>query len=300
MRYFPLDAFPCSEYLSCTMNEEVIATPKKPQLHFSALEQLWKCGVAFERRYILKDRGVAPSYVHVGKAVDHGANINLQNKIDKDVLLPVEQVVDEARDSAAGSMEEEGLQLEPEDKLIGEKAAKAKVIDKTVRLARAHAAVLAPRLKPKRVQAKWALEIPGMPFDLVGTRDLDEIDETVSDLKTSKRSPQKNQAVISDQLTTYAFSVAVINNVQPPVKVALDYIVDLKGGAKVADRLTSTRSKPDFEVLLRRIENAKMILEKGAFTPANQGRDWWCSLQYCEFATTCPYFRMSLAEPEGD
>lgn len=278
------------------MNEEVIATPKKPQLHFSALEQLWKCGVAFERRYILKDRGVAPSYVHVGKAVDHGANINLQNKIDKDVLLPVEQVVDEARDSAAASMEEDGLQLEPEDRILGEKATKAKVIDKTVRLARAHASTLAPRLKPKRVQAKWSLEIPGMPFDLVGTRDLDEIDETVSDLKTSKRSPQKNAAVISLQLTTYALSVHVINKVEPPVKVALDYIVDLKAGVKVADRLASTRRNNDFEVLLRRIENAKEILEKGAFTPANQGRDWWCSQQYCEFAPTCPYFSMPLAE----
>ncbi len=273
---------------------------KKPQLHFSALEKLWACGVAFERRYILNDRGVAPSYVHVGKAVDHGANINLQNKIDKDVLLPVDQVVDEARDNAVASMEEEGLQLQPEDKLIGEKASKAKVVDKTVRLARAHAAVLAPRLKPKRVQAKWSLEIPGMPFDLVGTRDLDETDDSMSDLKTSKRSPNKNAAVVSDQLTTYAFSKAIIDKTPLPVKVHLDYIVDLKGGVKVADRLTSTRNKSDFEVLMRRIENAKTILEKGAFAPANQGRDWWCSTTYCEFAPTCPYFRMSLAEPEGE
>jgi hypothetical protein len=272
----------------------------RPQLHFSALEKLWACGVAFARRYLNKERGIAPSYIHVGKAVDHAANTNLQHKIDSDSLLPVEQVVDEARDVVTRSMEDEGLQLEPADRVIGEKAAKAAVVDKTVRVCKAHAMTLAPRLKPKRVQAKWSLEIPGMPFDLVGTRDLDETDDSVADLKTSKQSPNKNQAVTSDQLTTYALSVHVIGKVPVPVKVHLDYIVDLKTGTKVADRLTSTRGKDDFGVLLRRLENASTILQKGAFTPANQGRDWWCSVQYCEFATTCPYFRMSLAESEGE
>jgi hypothetical protein len=197
-------------------------------------------------------------------------------------------------------MEDEGLLLEPADKLLGEKATKAAVVDKTVRLAKAHASVLAPRLKPKKVQAKWSLEIPGMPFDLVGTRDLDETDNAVIDLKTSKKSPSRSQAVNSDQLTAYALSVHVINSVDPPVTVGLDYIVDLKTGVKVADRLVSTRGKGDFQVLLRRIENAATIFEKGAFTPANQGRDWWCSTTYCEFAPTCPFFRMSLAESEGE
>lgn len=270
------------------------------QLHFSALEVLWQCGEKFRRRYIEKERVGGTSYLHVGKAVDHAANINLQSKIDTDALLPAEQVMDEARDSVVRSMDDDGLTLEPGEKVLGESATKAAIVDKTVRLARAHAVVLAPRLKPERVQAKWSLEIPGMPFDLVGTRDLDETDGTISDLKTSKKSPNKNQAVISDQLTTYALSRVVIDKAGAPVKVGLDYIVDLKTGVKVADRLTSTRGKSDFEVLLRRIENAAIILEKGAFTPANQGRDWWCSVKFCEFAPTCPYFRMSLNVSEGE
>lgn len=270
------------------------------QMHYSGLEKLSSCGEAFRRRYIERERGVSPSYIHVGRAVDHAANSTMQSKIDTNALLPVEQVVDEARDVAVKSMEDDGLMLQPEETGAGEGAAKAEVIDKTVRLSTAYASILAPRLKPKRVQAKWSLVIPGMPFELVGTRDLDETTGAIIDLKTSKRSPKKTEAQVSDQLTTYALSVAVIDKAPVPVTVGLDYIVDLKSGSKVADRLVSTRGKDDFGVIIARLERASQVIESGAFQPASQGRDWQCSLKYCEFAYNCRFFRKSLETPESE
>lgn len=260
----------------------------KPQLHYSGLDLLSKCGVAFERRYVLGERMPATSHIHVGKGVDQSANRNLSSKIETATLLPVAQVLDVARDAVRASIEKEGLALTPDEQGMTEAAAADGAVDKAVRLARAHAEKLAPKLHPQRVQAEWSLEIPGFPFDIVGTRDLDETDGTVRDLKTSKKSPNKNAAEVSDQLTLYSLAKYTIDKAMPPA-VALDTIVDLKTGIKIDTKL-STRDKVDFTVMLNRLENAAVVLDKGAFTPARQS-DWWCSLAWCPYAQTCRFFR---------
>jgi hypothetical protein len=268
----------------------------KPQLHYSALETLWKCGVMFEQRYVL-NRRVPPSItLHVGKGVDEAANTNLSHKITNDTLLPVEEVLDIARDTVANGVSAEGLTVEKGET---ESQVRADGIDKAVRLTKAHATILAPILKPARVQAKWSIEIDGMPFDVVGTRDLDETDGRIRDLKTSKRSANKDAADRSDQLTTYALSKFVIDKTAVPVQVSIDTIADLKRETKV-QTLHSERDRDDFQVIIRRIENAATILEKGAFTPARE-TDWWCSTQYCGYAASCPYFRKpkSIVIDEG-
>jgi PD-(D/E)XK nuclease superfamily len=274
---------------------------RRPQMHISGIDRLFSCGIAFEKRYILNERKPATSYLHVGKGVDEAANLNLQNKIDTKTLLPVAQVVDVARDAVRHSIESDGLALTPDEIGMTEKAAGDAAVDKAVRLTEAHAKILAPRLKPKRVQAKFSLEIPGFPFDVVGTRDLDDEDDATRDLKTSKKSPPKLAAEQSDQLTLYALSRAIIEKVALPVKVALDYVVDLKRETKVAPPLESTRDRDDFQVILNRFEAAARVLESGAFTPARQ-TDWWCNLRWCEYAPTCKYFRSpkSMVLEEGE
>jgi hypothetical protein len=265
------------------------AERQRPQLHFSGLAMLWKCGVKFEFRYVKGIRRPQTSALVVGKGVDSAANANLQNKIDKQELLPLEQVTEIARDAVVSAVNEEGLQPEAGQT---EAAARDLSIDKAVRLVTAHAEKLAPKLKPKSVQKKWSLTIPGFPFDLVGTRDLDETDGAIRDLKTSKKSPNRNAADISEQLTTYALSKFSYEGVMPP-KVALDTVVDLKRETKVVTQ-ESVRTKDDFQVLMARTENAARVIESGIFTPALPDA-WWCSEKWCEYATICPYFRRPIS-----
>jgi len=270
---------------------------RKPQVHHSSLDVLWKCGVMFEFRYIRKIRMSPTSAIHVGRAVDQAANLNLQNKIDTDELLPEEHVLDIARDATVGLFETEGVTPspdEPEDPKIACELA----VDKAVRLSRAHHTKLAPKLKPRAVQRPWAMEIPGFPFDITGTRDLDETDGTIRDLKTSKRSPPKTAADTTDQGTLYSMSAWVVDQTPPPVRFALDTIVDLKTETKVVTQ-ESTRDLDDFQVMANRIENAERIIRTGAFTPARQ-TDWWCSLTYCAYARMCPYFRQPKQFSTGE
>jgi PD-(D/E)XK nuclease superfamily len=275
---------------------------RKPQVHYSALGVLWRCGIAFMFRYLYKVRSSPPSVIHVGRAVDTAANINLESKIKTDVLLPTEHVMDIARDATRELFDKEGVTPSPNEP-TDPVAVCDLAVDKAVNLAKAHSIHLAPKLKPRAVQVAWAMEISGFDFDVVGTRDLDETDGTIRDLKTSKKSPKRDAAWTSDQGTLYTMSRYVINQQPPPVPFALDTIVEtpVRKQTRVVT-LTSSRDTDDWRVMAARIENAAEIIHKETFTPARQD-DWWCSLDYCEFATRCPFFRRPksfvLGEPEA-
>lgn len=270
---------------------------RKPQIHWSSLDLLWKCGIAFEFRYIRKIRVEPPSTLHVGRGVDHAVMENLSEKIATGALLPIEKVKDLAADATRASFDRDGVSLaddEPQNPLL----AADQAVDRAVRLAALHAEQLAPKIDPARVQAAFALEVEGFRFDVVGTRDIDERNNTIRDLKTAKKSPARTAAQTSDQGTLYALAKWVIDRAPTPVRFALDTLVDLKSGVK-AVVLESTRSEDDFQAIANRIANAEKVILAGAFTPARQS-DWWCSLQYCGYAPMCPYFRKPLTMNLGD
>lgn len=273
----------------------------KPQQHNSGLQLISQCGYKYYLKYILKKRMPATSHLHVGRGVDQAATMNLRNKIENAVLLPVAQVVDKARDVVRKSISDEGIAITPDEEGMSERAAADRAVDKTVRLATAHAEKLAPKLRPKAVAIQWSLTVAGFPFDIVGERDLDDVDDVIHDLKTGKKSPPKNAADVSDQGTSYTLAKHMIEKTPLPIKFQLDVIADLKTQTKVCEPLISTRDKTDFQVILNRYEASARVIETGAFMPANQ-TDWWCSLAWCEYAPECKYFRRpkTLVLDEGD
>lgn len=259
-------------------------------MHFSGLDRLWACGEQFRRIYIEMERPPRGSYMVVGSAVDRAVNQNLEEKILTGELLPVEQIKDIAHDSAEIEWNHGEVRLSDDEKKIGLAQAKADAVDKAVRLAVLHAKHIAPRLQPTHVQRPWAIEVPGLPFDVVGTIDVQEGPHALRDTKTSGKTPAGGIADMSDQLTMYAMAVQVLDGVAP-VSVALDYLIDLKRGP-VAKTFTSTRNEDDFRVVLARLENAAEVIQKGAFTPAKP-TDWVCSKKWCFFFSSCRYAKQT-------
>lgn len=271
------------ETLALSNTEAVIA--KKPQMHFSGLDKLWACGEAFRRRYILGEKDPGNVRMSVGTAVDRAVNQNLGEKILTGKLLPLEAVKDAARDGMEIEFNTGRIEFDAEEKAQGIPQVKAEAIAKAVRLAVLHATQIAPNLHPTHVQRAWALELPGFPFDVVGTIDVQEGPIAVRDTKTSGKSPSASIADMSDQLTLYALAVKVLDG-DPPATVALDYLIDNK--TPVAKTFMSTRDADDYAVIMARMENAAEVIQKGAFTPARP-TDWVCSIAYCSFFRTCRY-----------
>lgn len=260
---------------------------KRPQLHFSNMDTLWACGERFRRRYLEMDSEPKGTYVAVGSGVDRAVTRNLENWIAYKELLPIEEVKEMARDAATFELTNNEIVLDEDERQIGMDKAFAEAVDKAVRLAALHAKEIAPKLKPTAVQRRWSLEIPGIPFDLVGTIDVQEGTDSIRDTKTSGKSPAAGIADMSEQLSIYALAIRTLDGVAPKT-VALDYVIDNK--VPVAKTFTSTRNDDDFRVVLARIENAAEVIEKGTFTPARP-TDWQCSIKFCGFARTCRYFK---------
>ncbi len=272
--------------------------PRRPQLHISGLDKLWGCGEAFYRIYIVKERSDASPAIIVGIAVDKAVSDNLENKMLGGSLLETEEVEAIALDTFDTEWKLKTIVLKQSERLRRIAVVRSEARETARRLAVLHHTQIAPSIHPTHIQRGWAIEIPGMPFDLVGTIDVQEGAESIRDTKTSEKSPSASIADYSDQLTAYALAVATIDGAAPK-SVVLDYLVNNK--IAVAKTLRSTRNEDDFRVFMNRVENAAEVIQKGAFTPARP-TDWMCSRDYCGFADTCRYFKKpkSIVIEQGD
>lgn len=262
-------------------------TTARPQLHITGLNMMSFCGEQFRRRYI--ENEIIPPGVAavVGKATDRAVTRNLQHKIDTDTLLPIEEVLDCARDEFETTWKHEGVRLSDDEVAEGVEQVKGDAIDKAVRLSALHASAVAPAIRPTHVQRAIVVEIKGYDFDLAMTLDVQEGAIRIRDTKTAAKSPHADAADDSDQLTQYALGVFVVDG-SIPREVTLDYLVDNK--TPVAKTLTSTRDHDDFTILLHRIEAATLAIQRGVFVPARRS-DPMCSPKYCGYFSTCRYVR---------
>ena len=262
----------------------------KPQLHYSALNMLFRCGEQFRRRYI--ENQIIPPGVAliIGQATDHTVNKNLQHKIDtKGELLTIEEIEDIARDQVNNMFQSE-VHLDDDEIESGISAIKGKTIDMAVALSGLHARELAPVIQPTHIQRQWVIELDGYPVDLAGTIDIQEGEQSIRDTKTKGKSPVADEAEKSDQLTMYAMAINVLDG-KIPDHVYLDFLI--KNKTPIVKTLSSIRTEKDFKPLLARIENAIQAIDKGIFVPINSD-NWLCSQKFCGYFRTCSYSRKSV------
>lgn len=268
------------------------------RLSHSALEMLSKCGEAFRRRYIEREKIPPGVALLVGRSVDESVNGNLTSKMAEGELLPLERVRQIARDTLVQEWEHQGIALDDDQKAQGEARTKGEAIDKSVGLAELHASKVAPALEPTAVQAKFELEVEGFPVTLSGVVDVVEGPKSLRDTKTAGKSPSEDAADLSQQLTMYALAGKVLKG-EIPARLHLDFLIDTKVPKVV--HLETTRTDDDFQPLLDRVESAVKVIEAGAFSPANPSIAWWCSAKWCGYHSTCRFVRRgaSVAVNQG-
>lgn len=269
---------------------------RKPQLHVSALQMLYKCGIQFEYRYI-KNITMAPGFAAViGQAAHESVRKNLKAKITGGALLPGEEVASIARDDLVRRWRE-GVLLNKDDPPA--ERAEGEAIDGAVKFAMLHHDDVAPFLKPEVVEEPWVLELGGFPFDMAGTLDIREKllrRRRIRDTKSTRRSPQQTWADTSEQLTLYSLAEKFVNGT-PPGEVVLDYLVLQKKGVKYVE-LSSQRTEADIDMQFRRIEKAAETIEAGVFTPTDP-QNWQCSEKWCGYWKMCPYAKRPVSVSPG-
>lgn len=258
-----------------------------PHISISQIDMLSRCGEQYRRRYVLGEIIPPAVAMLVGGAIDKSVNRNMQHKIDtKGELLSIEECAETARDELNNRWES-GVMLDAEEREKGIKAVKGEAVDKSVRLSTLHAGDTAKIIAPTHVQRRCEVDLTGYGVRLLGYIDIQEGHVSVRDTKSSAKTPNKDIAHQSAQLTNYALMVKVLDG-KTPEKLILDYLIDTK--IPKAQSFESTRHDEDFMALLRRIETMLMALEKGVFVPARE-TDWWCSERFCGYWHSCPYIR---------
>ncbi|MHA1573255.1 MAG: RecB family exonuclease [Alphaproteobacteria bacterium] len=245
-----------------------------------------RCPAQYEKRYIEGLRYPPGIALIRGKSVHVARDVSLRHKMNSEesLLLPLEEIEALARDEVVAAFADEVVI--DEDMTFGQ--AKGDTIDAAVRLARLDYNEFHTTIDPLCVEEKITVEVPGLGRDILGILDVADTDHNVHDCKTSTKTPAKDAADKSEQLSTYALLHRTRWGSLPP-KVCLDALVDLKSGPKAA-LLESTRTMIELDALLERYYAVIQAIDKGVFPPCSQG-SWVCSPRFCGYFAQCKYVR---------
>jgi hypothetical protein len=137
------------------MPKSKISLKERKQLHISGINALNECGMRFMFRYVEGVKRKPDAFLIKGTGVDKAVGSNLDNKIEKGVLLEEDAVCTIARDTIAERAKEEGIVFDEESgaQNVGE------VQDSAVRLVTLHHRHVAPTLRPVRVARKFSINM---------------------------------------------------------------------------------------------------------------------------------------------
>ena len=290
------------------------------------LTRLQMCGERFRRHDVEGDPEPSNPRLVRGSVVHAVAKTVLRRKLDHGGANEALPTLEETRDLAADMFEQtwsaEDVRLtDPDEDGTGLAAAKAEAKDFAVAVAGHHRLALAPRLRPIAIERRIVVKPRDSDLVIHGTLDVitrpehvpdvgpvfgsrnigDHHDDTavapgtpapgdtIRDLKTSEKSPNRNAADRSQQLSMYAMiRQAEVGKLAEAL--ALDYLVRTpKRGELKHVELTTVRDGNDLRALINRINIAVEGVKRGVFIPADPAMAWWCSRKWCGYWDTCPY-----------
>lgn len=264
----------------------------------SALSCLERCGEQFRRRYIEKERVPPSPRMLRGTVVHRVASASMLRKLETKEIPTVE----EAKDLAAARFEAEwagGVSFEQEPTIEHVAIAKATSKDFAIDLSAFYVERLAPVINPIAVERHITVKPKDSDLVIHGTIDL--IDgrpggEEIRDTKTTEKSPSKDAAHNSQQLTMYSM-IRLAEVGQLPAGLTLDYLV--RTPARLERKhvpLRTTRDRGDVSAMVNRINTAVEAVKRGVFVPTNP-ENWWCSRNWCEYYASCVYVRRGDPRP---
>lgn len=257
----------------------------KPHVSASQIKTYLNCGEQYRRRYIEKHiipPGVAATR---GTSVHKGAELNFRQKIKTRKDLPVKEIVDYAATVFDEQIKREGVFLSPDEEAVGQAKVVGEAKDTTVRLTELLAKEVAPAYQPLLVEEKQRIVLPKAPRDILGVLDLVDENRVIVDFKSRKKTGRQDDWDADIALTIYSMSLHARDG-KPPAGIVVEELVDTKVPKRVTWR--TTRTRPDYEAVVARINTVVGGVEAGVFLPANTG--WWgCSPKYCGYWNSCIY-----------
>lgn len=287
----------------------------------SSLTCAQQCGERFRRRYLEGEWQLPNVNMLRGSATHEAARVGHRRQIEVGVQLRAkpkrpkrpslikqqnlalpssEEIRDIAADDFDGRIEKDrdDLQFQQEEQLKGgkldateKKLAIGEAKDFVVKAATIYNGEVAPLVNPVGVEHSITATLKSAGFTIKGIVDLiDEWDdgEHILDLKTSKKSPNKNAAAESQALSLYGV-LRKAETGKSPILYRLRHLVKTPKATEVKVVETSAkRTDEQLDSVLYRLGTVVDCVERGIFMPADP-MAWWCGPTWCEFWKTCRY-----------
>ncbi len=259
-------------------------TQKVLEVRQSAINDFELCGELFRRKHIEKQAAHPGTAALRGGAVHVGAQVNHESKKKSGVDLPKKQIIEAAIAGFEDKKAKEGFRLTPEEIGVGVKPTLARTIDSVVSLTGLYADQVAPQMQPDLVEQDAEIALPnGVVFR--GRLDLSTTDGRIKDFKTAARAKSQKDADESIQGTQYWLLYTALKG-KEPAGFDFEYLVDTK--TPKHQRISTSRSRRDVEVLVNRANVMLRSVQAGLFAPAGVG-SWICSNKWCPFFSDCVY-----------
>lgn len=258
---------------------------KEVDWHLSASQlDTWAvCQVRWMYRY-LEGLILPPAIaLHVGSSMHEAAEVNFEQKIASGEDLPLDVIMDAARDGFLTGIHNKGVLLTREEasaknRLLGE------ALDMSVALSKCMREDFAPSVIPTATERELRWYDDEVGIEWLGFVDLTE-DITVHDLKTSAKRFSPEAADSSTQMAMYPALIKRIDG-ERPAQTCLDVFV--KNKTPVYQQVWSEHDESDFDIIQRRGEAMIKGVEAGIFYPCDPGH-WACSPKFCGWFPNCRF-----------
>lgn len=246
---------------------------------------MWlRCGVQFERRYLVGD--VIPPKVTArrGSATHKAADTNHKQKILSHIDMPLSDLHDCTRDEFIRLIKDEGVFI-PKGQLGEKKAILNEALNQSLYATRKYQENIASTIRPVASEERITVDI-GLPLPLSGTLDVITVEDIIDDIKI--RGITKNQFWADrDIQASFYYLLHKAYYGEYPNGFRYDQIVTLKTSTKYVPLFT-TRTEADINRLILYIQGFMDDLNAGKFRPADPD-SWMCSPDWCGYYATCPY-----------
>ena len=254
----------------------------------TALQTYAKCPEQWRRRYV-EGHKIAPGFSFVrGRAAHEGHAHDLRHKREHGRRASVEELLDITGDAVKAELSGE-LTVTEEERQEGIAAIKKRTLEQSRQAVKMLNATVTPILEPKDVERKHTMRLQNLPgFEVVMYPDLVTHGSLeVHDLKVVSKSPSKDAAETSTQLTLYSLGVQAVNQA-PSQEQQLTHVVMTRNPKIVVQRVQNTAE--DQRRVVNRAAHIIKSIQAGSFPPAPEGA-WWCSRRWCGYYDTCPFVR---------
>jgi len=249
--------------------------PEKPVIHVSHVDMYQRCPLQFKFRYLEGLKRPPGAALTLGSSVDAAVTHNLSQKIKTKIDLPLNEVLD--------AFETEWNKLKDDTDFNDSTEGTEKDIG--VRLTKLHHLQAAPKINPKLVQWHFQLD-SGRNYEVGGTTDLIEEDDSVEDTKTSRKAYDYDaiQNKLQPALYTWAYEKVfkrLARRFRYRVLIKPQKIVSEK--VQVLEEQVSTHQQ---EWFFKIADAVLASVKSGNFVPAPPDH-WCCQPRFCGYYFQC-------------